>query len=90
MTATVLSIRPMTGRGNLHALADVELRFEGGLNLTLHKVRIIQQPAQKAYVALPQVETADGKFFAAVSGSDLREAIQPLVLDAWQKHQSAP
>jgi hypothetical protein len=47
-----VSLRSVTGRGNLRALADVEISF------------------------------------SAVGAPDLREAIQPLVVDEWQKHQS--
>lgn len=88
MNASVLKLRPVTNRGNLRALADVEISFEIGASIIFRGCRVIQQDGQRPYVALPQVEAADGKFFPAVSAPDLREAIQPLVLAEWQK-QSA-
>ncbi len=87
MTAKILSLRTITGRGNLRALADVEIVFQGSATLKIHGCRVIQQSYQRAYMALPQVETASGGFFAAVSSPELRAVIEPLVLAAWCQQQ---
>ncbi len=88
MTATLLKLRPLSNRGYLHAVADVEVCLDAALTITLHGCRVIRQPGQQAYVALPQVESADGRYYAAVSAHGLREAVQDVVLAAW--HQSRP
>jgi DNA-binding cell septation regulator SpoVG len=85
MTAKILKLNLITGRGNLQAVADVELDLGTGEPVVMHGCRVIQQPGQSPYVALPQVETARGRFFAAVSAPGLRTTIEPTVLDAWRK-----
>jgi DNA-binding cell septation regulator SpoVG len=78
---TVLSLRPLTGAGNLHAYADVEIdgRF------VIRSCRVIQQPGQRAYVSGPQ-EQRDGRYWPLVIFRDpaLKEAVCRAVLDAWE------
>ena len=52
MDITVENIRKLDGSGNLKAFVSVNI----GGKLTIHSCRIIQQPGQKAWVALPQRE----------------------------------
>lgn len=88
MEVHLLKLRLLNGRGNLRALADATVTFTGGEAVTLRGCRVIQQPGQCAYVALPQIESADGRFFAAVSGpTELREAVEAAVLAEWKKQE---
>lgn len=82
---TVVSIRPME-RGNLKALADIQL----GETMIIHGCRIVQQPGQRAYVALPQNESG-GKYYPVVTAVDKRfkEAIEVKVLAAWEAGDEA-
>ena len=91
MLFKVLKLRTVTTRGNLRALADVEVAVFGSLWIKLYGCRIIQQVGQRAYVSLPQGEPAEGKFLAAISGPpELRDGIQTAVLAAWTKTDTAP
>lgn len=89
----ILKLRRIGGRGNLRATADAQITFvtgTGSLPVVLHGCRVIQKQGERAYVALPQVETADGRFFAAVTGpKELREAVQAAVLSAWTAQEAA-
>jgi DNA-binding cell septation regulator SpoVG len=77
---TVLSVRLLTGRGNLRAMADVTCG-----PLTLCGVRVIQQPGQAAYVLLPQTRDKDGQYWPVVkTDSATKEAIQTEVLRAYE------
>jgi DNA-binding cell septation regulator SpoVG len=82
MRAVVKKIYRLDGKGNLKAFVTVELG-----PWTVHSCRIIQQLGQRPYVALPQVETPDGRFFPALSAPGLREVIQEAVLKAWKEEQ---
>ena len=77
---TVSKITP-ANFGNVKAFASVRL----GETLTIHSIKIVQQPGQRAYVRLPESER-DGKYFPIVSADDKRfqEAVQEKVLAAWQ------
>lgn len=67
--------------GNIKAFASVRL----GSTLTIHGVKVVQQPGQRAYVRLPESEK-DGRYFPVISADDDRfqEAVQEKVLAAWQ------
>jgi DNA-binding cell septation regulator SpoVG len=67
------------------AVADVQ--FSGGETITIRGLRIIQQPAQKAYVALPQERSQDGRYFPILTTQDtrLKDALQAAVLQAWSR-----
>ena len=56
MQIEVENIHKLDGAGNLKAFASVNI----GGKLTIHSLRIVQQPGQKAWVALPQREWRDG------------------------------
>ena len=77
---TVTRITPASF-GNVKAFASVKL----GDTLTIHSIKVVQQPGQKAYVRLPESEK-DGRYFPVVSADDKRfqDAIQEKVLAAWQ------
>jgi hypothetical protein len=75
--ADVLEVRRLEGHGNLRAFAKVRLGA-----VVIHGCRVIQQPGQKAWVALPQVPArakADG------SGAGWYPVIEitTAVLEAW-------
>jgi DNA-binding cell septation regulator SpoVG len=82
MTATVKELRPLSGAGNLKAFAVAEIG-----PWTIRGLRIIQQPGQRAYVALPQEKTADGRYFPILQTNDtsLKDTIQAAVLQAWSR-----
>jgi len=81
----VVSIKPMQGSGNLKAFASVEF----GFGLTMHELRIVQQPGQQAWVGAPCRQWTDphgNKRFAAILEFDkpLQEAISLVVLEAYE------
>ncbi len=71
---------------NQHKLAMVTKHL--GEVLTIHSVKIVQQPGQRAYVRLPENEQ-NGRYFPVVSADDQRfqDAVQEKVLTAWQTVQ---
>ena len=73
-------------KGNVKAFASVKL----GETLTIHSVKVVQQPGQRAYVRLPENEQ-NGRYFPVVSADDQRfqDAIQEKVLAAWQNAGAA-
>jgi len=82
MTITIKEIRPLPGVGNLKGFAVVEVG-----PWTIRGCRIVQQPGQRAYVALPQEKTADGRYFPILQTNDtsLKDSIQAAVLQAWSR-----
>lgn len=81
MTITVRELHALAGAGNLKGFAVVEVG-----PFTIHGCRIIQQPGQRPYVALPQEKTSDGRYFPVVQTQDrsLKDALQTAVLSAWE------
>lgn len=79
---TVVNIRPLEGKGNLKAFAEIQL----GETMIISGCRIIQQPGQRAYVAFPQNESG-GKYYPVVTAVDKRfkEAVEQKVLAAWEE-----
>ena len=75
----VTKITPAS-KGNIRAFASVKL----GETLTIHSVKVVQQPGQRAYVRLPESEQ-NGKYFPVVSADDrqFQDAVQEKVLEAW-------
>lgn len=55
-TVKVVSVRMVSNRGNLRALASVQIG-----PLQIHDFRVIQQEGQRAYVSAPQLEWKDGQ-----------------------------
>lgn len=80
MTITVKDVYRFPGKGNLKGFATVVAG-----PWTICGCRIIQQPGQHAYVALPQQEAADGRFFPVLRSDDtnLKNDIQEAVLKVW-------
>lgn len=78
---TVVKINPLN-QGNLKAFATIKL----GNTMTISGCRVIQQPGQRAYVALPQTKDDQGKYWPVITADDpqFKEAVQEKVLDAWQ------
>lgn len=78
---TVISIKPLN-QGNLKAFATIKL----GNAMTINGCRVIQQAGQRAYVALPQTKTDDGKYWPVITADDPRfkDAVEELVLAAWR------
>jgi DNA-binding cell septation regulator SpoVG len=87
MTCTVKEIHRLPGGGNLKGFAVAEVRFSGGETITIRGLRIIQQPSQKAYLALPQERSQDGRYFPILTTQDtrLKETLQAAVLQAWSR-----
>ena len=67
--------------GNVKAWATIQL----GQVLEIRSVKVIQQPGQKPYVRLPEVQ-ANSRYYPAIKALDwrFRQAIGDLVLDAWR------
>ena len=80
MTVVVKQLRPLTGAGNLLAFATVEVG-----PWTVRGCRVIKQPGQRPYVALPQEKSPDGRYFPVLQTKDrdLKNAIQAAVLREW-------
>ena len=78
-SVTCLQIRPVKTPGNLRAFADVQL---GPLVIT--GCRVVQQPGQAAWVAMPQAQADDGRFFPCLRTDDdaLRQNVRDRVLSA--------
>jgi DNA-binding cell septation regulator SpoVG len=70
----VLEVRRLDGDSNLKAFAKVKLG-----SVIIHGCRIIQQPGQRAWVALPQTP--------ARKKQDGSGEIRDAVLEAWQRQQ---
>ena len=85
MEARLRKFNKLTDRKNLRALADVDVTVAPSLAIVLYGCRVIQQPGQRAYVALPQVESADGRYFPVLSAPGLREVVQEVVLAEYAK-----
>jgi DNA-binding cell septation regulator SpoVG len=89
MTASieVLEVRRLTGDGNLKAFAKIRIGA-----VVIHSCRVIQQPSQRAWVALPQVPArakADGSgagWFPVVEivNPDLLARVRAAILEAWE------
>src|SRR5882724_13252672 len=90
-TTTTASIEVITlsavSAGNLKGMCSVQI----GPSLVLHKVRVVQQPAQKPWVSMPteKWEDRDGKVhyvpLVALTGS-LKTRVEAAVLQAAQQH----
>jgi DNA-binding cell septation regulator SpoVG len=83
----ILEIRQIGGHGNLKAFVTVKLGC-----VKIFGCRIIQQPDQKPWVALPQVparKRADGSgsgWFAVIeiTNRDVLDQLRAAVLAAWE------
>lgn len=82
MEIKVRDIHDVHGKGNLHAFANVECG-----PFTIRSCRIIRQPGQRAYVALPQSKAKDGRFYPIIQceGQDLKRDIELAVLRRWKQ-----
>jgi DNA-binding cell septation regulator SpoVG len=95
MTAAieVLEIKPVNGLGNLRAFAKVKLGC-----VVIHGCRVIQQPNQRPWCALPQVparKKADGSgagWFPVVeiTNRNVLDQVRAAVLEAWEARCTAP
>ena len=65
---TVLNLAPMRGRGNLLALADVEVLIDG-VSIILHGVQVCATD-QRTEVLLPKYRGADGTWMTAITLPD--------------------
>lgn len=79
----VSSIHRLPDGGNLKGFATVQVG-----PWTVRGLRIIQQLGQRAYVALPQTQSPDGRYWPVLQTSDstLKDAIQAAVLTAWAEN----
>ncbi len=65
---TVLNLAPMRGRGNLLALADVEVLLDG-VSIILHGVQVCATD-QRTEVRLPKYRAPDGNWVASITLPD--------------------
>ena len=65
---TVLNLAPMRGRGNLLALADVEVLIDG-VSTILHGVQVCAT-SERTEVRLPKYRAPDGNWVAAITLPD--------------------
>ena len=65
---TVLNLAPMRGRGNLLALADVEVLIDG-VSIILHGVQVCAT-SERTEVRLPRYRAPDGTWMAAITLPD--------------------
>ena len=86
MRVTVREIRPLKGAGNLKAFAVVEIG-----PWIIRGFRVVQQPGQRPYVALPQVKARDGRYFPVIQTDDtnLKNQIQDAVLDTLSREDKS-
>lgn len=80
---SVVGIYPTHQAGNIKAFATIKI----GEALEIRGVKIIQQPGQKPWVALPDRPRTDGQGYAAIVKAldeRLAEEISHVVLLAWQ------
>ena len=79
LSVTVLKVTPVGTPGNLRALADITIG-----PLVIHSCRVIQQPGQRPWVAMPQTQAADGRWYPVIRTDDdaLRQNVRDRVLAA--------
>lgn len=81
----LLEIRPVTNAGNVRAFVTVRL---GGV--TIHGCKVVQQPGQAAWLAMPDRSYADAsgkqKWSAVVELSpDLKRKVSDFVMAEWAR-----
>jgi DNA-binding cell septation regulator SpoVG len=84
MTApiSVLAFRKLDGKSTVKAFVDLQL---GGVT---KGAKIVQQPDQRAWVAMPSVKTERAwQNVVEITSKDLRQRINDVVLAAWATHQ---
>lgn len=81
----VTKFTPTPNAGNLRALATITIG-----PLTIHGCRIIQQPGQAAWVAMPQRQDDGGRWFPVVATDDesVKAAVRSALLNAWASWQA--
>lgn len=85
---SVVGIYPLNQAGTVKAFATIAI----GTALEIHGCKIIQQPGQKAWCALPDRKSPDGNgYFPVIKALDerLAEEISRVVLAAWQNGGAA-
>jgi DNA-binding cell septation regulator SpoVG len=84
MTAAiqVLAIRKLDGKSTVKAFVDVQI---GGV--TLKGCKIVQQPDQRAWLAMPSTKSDRGWNNVVELSKPLRERATAVVLAAWSTHQ---
>jgi DNA-binding cell septation regulator SpoVG len=85
---TVTAIRPCHQEGPVKAFANVKF----GEAIEIFGAKVVQQPGQRAWVALPDRKSPDGNgYFPVVKALDerLAEEISRVVLAAWQNGGAA-
>jgi DNA-binding cell septation regulator SpoVG len=78
----VLAIRRLDGKGSVKAFVDLRL---GGV--TIMGAKIVQQPDQRAWLAMPSVKTERAWQNVVELSKPLREKATEAVLAAWATHQ---
>ena len=79
LSVTVIKVTPVRTPGNLRAFADIIIG-----PLVIHSCRVIQQPGQRPWVAMPQTQDAAGRWYPVIRTDDdnLRQAVRDRVLAA--------
>jgi DNA-binding cell septation regulator SpoVG len=82
----VLAIRELTGRsGTVKAFVDIQV---GGV--TIRGAKIVQQPDQRAWLAMPSIKSDRGCWNNVLELSKpLRDAMTQAVLGVWEQRQDA-
>ena len=81
----LVAVRPSTNAGNVRAFATIRV---GGV--TIHGAKIVQQPGQAAWLAMPDRSYADAggkqKWSAVVELTpDLRRRVSDTILAEWER-----
>jgi DNA-binding cell septation regulator SpoVG len=75
----VLEIRRLTADGNLKAFAKVRLGA-----VVINSCRVIQQPGQRAWVAMPQQKSGERWYpLVEITRRELMDQVKDAVLQAW-------
>ena len=90
MKIVVQKITPVKNQGNLRAFVDVTVD-----GTTWNRCRIVQQPGQRPWFALPQISyshriTGETVYYPALSVPKAeKEAVQEVVLATWADRDGA-
>lgn len=77
---TVTELKPMEKPGNIRAFATVVVADA----LTIHGVKVVQQPGQTPWVSLPQQQSGNKWYPLMQANKQLNEIITDVVLGVWR------
>jgi DNA-binding cell septation regulator SpoVG len=85
MTAAiqVVKVKSLKDSGNLKAFASLRIGA-----LVVHRVRIVQQPGQKAWISMPQFKVGEKYYpIVEIESDNLRDRVRDAVREHWQSIQ---